>query len=50
MDKASSRNILNEFIQEMPSKDKVLDVGAGIGRVSKFLFQDVFQHIEIGTC
>jgi len=47
IDKESSIKILNEFLDEMPAKEKVLEVGAGIGRVTKFLFKDVFSHIDI---
>lgn len=46
IDTSTSRNFLNNFISKM-GKERVLDCGAGIGRVTKHVLLDYFEKVDL---
>ena len=39
--------ILKEFSHMLPSTSRVLEIGAGIGRLTMFLLYNSFEHIDV---
>lgn len=47
MESAYSVKVFKEFVGLLPSTKRAFDVGAGIGRVTKFVLNDVFEEIDL---
>jgi len=39
--------VFKEYINELPSRKRALDAGAGIGRVTKHILSEVFEEIDL---
>ena len=47
METAYSVQVITEFVSEFPTTNYAFDIGAGIGRNTKFVLGEIFKNVDL---